>query len=378
VGSGSLRTESSFLQDRHRRRLYFSPRLDPQLTRLEIPSFQISVIPISFSTHIQSTLYKCSITWLILSFEFYLRTEIFDSFLEQLLAQLYVIFLFGLPNLNIEDLRRLKEQRMWLRKELQEICIREFGIRHQLDLLQNNAYVNLHIQKLTLLSFAPKGSPEGNWQYVAPRCNTLWFNLVGYLKLFPDIYCILDQKDFLIFKPTVLHRGNFNNILTQRIQSCKDFIDICRIISCRGTITELISRSEKNKILFYHLSEQSRYTDPEGKKLIPLNNRIRFIRNWVEKVVLLNQHTLKILIPVPLPIFPQIDTITSKLKHVSPDNPKKATYDAFPIPLISATKTDFQFSRLRKRPKRLSDICTNSDSDSCSSSDSLWHQPFAK
>jgi len=268
---------------------------------------------------------------------------------------------------------------MWLQKEIQQICIKEFGIRHQLDLLQNNAYINIHIQQLVILSYASKDSPEGNWQHVIPRCNTFWFNIVSYISLFPDIYHILDQIEFLIFKPVVLHKGNFSGILAQRIQSCKSFIDICRSISCRGSINELISRHDKNKKLFLLLSERSSYTDPEGKKLIPLNNRIRFIRNWVEKIVLLNQHTLQYHPSTPLPLPPVVSkSIAIKQKIFPPESPNKNSFDAFPIPFISATKADFHFSRLRKRPKRLSDIYNNIDSDSSNSSTgSLWDPPFA-
>ena len=265
---------------------------------------------------------------------------------------------------------------MWLRKELQQICIKEFSLRHQLDLIQENAYIQFHLQRLIVLDITEKNSNTKEWQYVANLCNQFWFSIVGYLKLsFLEVYTILDQKDFLDFTPVALRKGNWKSILQNRIQSCKTFLEICRAVVYSGKLRELVARTCVNRELFSLLSENCTYSDPPGSALIRLGNRINFIRNWIEKLVLRRQSTYIIPSwePVPIP------SNTGKRKTPPVASPAQASQGDTGIPVVSATKPTIQFTRFRKRSSRLSDILQDYDSDSNSSTDSLlWSPPFKK
>jgi len=265
---------------------------------------------------------------------------------------------------------------MWLRKELQQICIKDFSLRHQLDLIQDNAYIQFHLQKLIVLDITEENPKQREWQYVATLCNQFWFSIVGYLKQsFPEVYTILDQKDFLRFAPVVIRKDNWKIILQDRIQSCKTFLEICRAVVYSGILREFVGRNCLNRELFSSLSKHCTYSDPPGSSLIHLGNRINFIRNWIEKLVLRNQSKFTIPSWEPIPIFPS----TGKQKTFPITSPPQTSKVDKAIPVVSATKSNIQFTRFRTRSTRLSEILQDYDSDSNSSTDSsLWSPPFKK
>ena len=264
---------------------------------------------------------------------------------------------------------------MWLRKETQQICIKEFELRQQLDIIQDNAYIQFNLRNLVLLSLPSDTATEGRWSYVAPRCNSYWYNIVGYIKsCFPKIYDILDQKKFLHFAPIVLRKDNSSIILQERILSIKSFIEICRSVTYFGTLREPQARSLVNQELFHIFSEKCKYTDPPGSNLIHLGNRIQFIRSWMEKLVLKNQSNYTISCWEPVPIFPKIESRNSST--TSPTIEDNSSGEV--IPVVSASKPSYHFSKIQLKTVRLSDIFQENDSDSTSSSDSVWEPPFKK
>jgi len=264
---------------------------------------------------------------------------------------------------------------MWLRKEIQQICTKEFELRQQLDIIQDNAYIQFNLRNLVLLSLPSDTATEGRWSYVAPRCNSYWYNIVGYIKsCFPKIYNILDQKKFLRFAPIVLRKENCAIILQERTLSIKSFLEICRSVTYFGILREPLTRSLSNKELFHTFSEQCKYTDPPGSKLIHLGNRIQFIRSWLEKLVLRNQSNYTISCWEPVPIFPKVERKSpSTTSPIIEDNSSGEV-----IPVVSDSKPSYQFSKIQLKTIRLSDIFQENDSDSTSSSDSMWEPPFKK
>jgi len=266
---------------------------------------------------------------------------------------------------------------MWLRKDISTICLKEFGVRHQLDLLQENAYIRYNLQKLVSIQIDSEDSKEIQWQHSFLCCNTFWFNIVAYIKNFPHIYSILYQKDIISFTPTNLRKDNFFDTLSQRITFCKQFTEICRTVVFNGRLRNHISKSFKLKSLFLELSERCILSDPAGSRLIPLDNRIHFLRSWLEKLVLRNQANYTILPRETISIFP--DTPPSSNSNTPALAPVKAhTFVQIPVPIVSITKPNLLFSRIRKKPSRLSELLSEGDSDSCSSSSSIWAPPFKR
>jgi len=264
---------------------------------------------------------------------------------------------------------------MWLRKEIQQICIKDFELRQQLDILQDNAYIQFNLRNLISLHLPSDSTAEGRWGYVAPRCNSYWHNIVGYIKYcFPKIYEILDQKEFLRFAPIVLRKDNLSIILQERILSIKSFLEISRSITYLGPLREPHSRSSINKDLFCILSDKCKYTDPPGSKLIHLGNRIQFIRSWMEKLVLKHQSNYTISCWEPVPIFPKPERRNSSITSPTVINSLRGEA----VPVVSTSKPSYHFSKIQLKTVRLSDIFQGNDSDSTSSSDSVWEPPFKK
>jgi len=267
---------------------------------------------------------------------------------------------------------------MWLRKEINSICLKEFNIRHQLDILQGNSYISFNVDQLVTLVIEYSSEKQGHWQDLASRCNFFWYNILGYFKLFPGIYAILDQKKFLTFDIVILKKETAYNILKSRIKSVHNFVEIARTISYRAQLKAEFAKTIENRVLFNTLSYLSNSSDPPGDKLLALGNRIAFIKEWLNKLVLKHQHSLQSIQKFrPLPIFPEIPhSIAIGLRSPRKQVTQSAT-DPKATRIVSNTKPFVRFSIANNRPKRLSEILDDEDS-SHSSSDSIWSAPFKK
>ena len=267
---------------------------------------------------------------------------------------------------------------MWLRKEIQSICIKEFKLRHQLDILQGNSYISFNVDHLVTLVIEYSSEKPGHWQDIASRCNFFWYNIVGYLKLFPDIYAILDQKKFLIFDIVSLRKDIVLKILKSRIKSIKNFVEIARTISYRAQLKEEFAKIIVNRDLVNTFSFLSNSSDPAGDRLLALGNRIVFIKEWLCKLVLKNQHSLQSTQKFrPLPIFPEIPhSVATGFRSPNKQN-NHSDPDFKATRIVSNTKPFVRFSIAHNRSRRLSDILDDDDS-SHSSSDSIWSAPFKK
>jgi len=268
---------------------------------------------------------------------------------------------------------------MWLRKDIHSICLREFKLRHQLDLLQGNSYISFNIDQLVSLVVEHLSENSGHWQSLASHCNFSWYNIVGYLKQFPSIYKILDQKKFLTFDTVILKKENLLDILRSRIKSIKNLVEIAKTISYRAQLKEVFANSASNRELYNTFNLLCSTSDPGGDKLLALGNRIVFIKDWTTKLVLKHQHTIQNTRRYqPVPIFPELHH-PEKSKYLSPGKEEKpgTLVDFHPIRVVSTTKPFVKFSTLNTRSRRLSDILENDDT-SQSSSDSIWSAPFKK
>jgi len=267
---------------------------------------------------------------------------------------------------------------MWLRKEIHSICLKEFKIRHQLDLIQGNSYISFNIEQLVALVVENQGESKGHWQNLASRCNFFWYNIIGYLKQFHDIHQILDQKKFLTFDTVVIRKETLANILHSRIKSIRNLVEIAKTISYRAQLKAAFAQSFLNRDLFNTLTLLSNKSDPAGEKLLALSNRIVFIEDWTTKLILKNKHLIEGTQKYqPLPIFPQFHCPKAPKYH-SPDKDRTdLVHDRDKTRVVSITKPFVKFSTLHNRPRRLSDLLDNDDS-SQSSSDSIWSAPFKK
>jgi len=262
---------------------------------------------------------------------------------------------------------------MWLQTELQQICIKEFALRQKLDLIQDNEYINYNLRQLVRLGVEFDSSTEGKWHQAASRCNSYWYNIIEYLRRhFLEVYDIVKRKSFLQVDPIVLRKDNYIELLDKRTLSCKSFLEICRSVTYFGQLREPISRSNSNKDLFLSLQDKCKYSDPPGNKLIPLGNRIHFIRSWIEKLVVRNQSNYTVSCWKPVPIFPLQEVSISPQKTTSINQRKRKE-----ISVVSEIKPEFRFSKIQVKTVRLSELFDSDDSAcSTSSSDSVWDPPF--
>jgi len=272
---------------------------------------------------------------------------------------------------------------MWLRKELQTICLKEFTIRHQLDLLQDNAYIDFNVRHLSALLF-DQDSKIQNWSHTAALCDKYWLNFVGYLQLFPDVHAILIQKEFISVHPPHIREDNCLSVLKHRIRTCDTFLEICRSIAYQGLLRDHVARSSDSRELFHILSERSRYTDPAGHRLLALNNRINFIRKWLDKLIYRHQ-ALFLSTPIKRdsnkqPNHKEPYNHSEEFKAVSlhkiakiEESPTGTT--RFSNSKASNFKQTLRFVKFKRKPSRLSEIIYSQDTDSVSSGDSLLDQP---
>jgi len=268
---------------------------------------------------------------------------------------------------------------MWLCEQLKQICFKEFTLRHLLDILQDDAYINHNLQKLISLNIGSEANTIESWQQVAARCDSYWSNIVGYVKTFQKVFDILVRTNFFSFEPVELHAKNLSSVLQERIRFCREFIEISRTITYHSSLKIHFARIERCNGLFHLLNLQCTLSDPPGNKLIPLGNRVRFIRQWIEKLVIQNQHSLDLSLQEYSSDYPKIvreNPVLPAAKSLETEilTPK---HKAIATRTVSVTKSNLRFYKIKRKPKRLSDILNSQDSDTSSSStDSLWNSPF--
>jgi len=268
---------------------------------------------------------------------------------------------------------------MWLHQEISSICIKEFKLRHQLDIIQDSAYVYFNLNKLIGIAVESSKETGVRWEYLASQCNFFWYNIIGYLKLFPLVAKSLDQKNFLTFETTILRKDNYLEILRSRIKSCRHLLEICRTISYRAQLKTVIARIPSNQDLFSYLSFLCATSDPPGDKLLAIDNRIAFIQDWTVKLICKHKNTLQ-LPQIPRTLHPLVpETLESTKLSQSTSN----STTSIPTPfqnrrVVSIVKPFVKFTREKTCPRRLSDLLDIESDSSCSSSESIWSAPFKK
>jgi len=274
---------------------------------------------------------------------------------------------------------------MWLKRDLEKICLKEFTVRHQLDILQDNAYLRYNLHQLKILQTETSRSPTLAWECSkTARCNTFWFNILGFLRLFPRVTSILCDSQFINFDSIVLRKDNFSRILRERVKQITYFLEICRTVAYRGHLKEPFASLSEVTFLFSTFNSLSNRTDPEGNKLTHIGNRVNFIREWTEKLI--TAHTLR----------PTYSHAIEELKRQQ-NTPEKPIQDRLAVvsdkkevakPLATKYRVTKQHKRhikfakasslIRRHPIRFSEIDTGFESSSASSEDSIWLAPFGK
>jgi len=181
---------------------------------------------------------------------------------------------------------------MWLREELLSLQVNNLSIRQQLDLLQNNAYIRRNLDsvidiKLSLNLVVKKEviGEKVSSRYVR-EINSAWNNICTYIRLaFPKVWYTIRASEFLC-EDTINTKLLFQDqILTNKIHSCKKVIEIFRTIIYGGSLRLPLSQDRQAQKLFLDLLFACQISDISGISSIASQKRIAFLQNWIEKLV---------------------------------------------------------------------------------------------
>jgi len=294
---------------------------------------------------------------------------------------------------------------MWLREELQKIQINSLSIRQQLDLIQDNAYIRVNLNSIISTSnvLASVGTQrkhfgDAHGVRIFKEIILAWNNIRDYFcYLFPIIWKIIEDSDVIIegFSETNLPPSIRD--INLRIQSCKKIIEVSKTLVYGGPLRIPFSQDSSIRTLYTELLISCQKSDISGTNLISGQNRISFLQNWLEKLVL--RHSIStyflesigvsspnILIkadPIPIstnkftvskiPIFR--NNIYNKSQHSDSSQPSKSAETTFSEYLNSDTHRTPNFVGLK--------IKFDSDSSdkgysSADSEDSVWDPVFKK
>jgi len=294
---------------------------------------------------------------------------------------------------------------MWLREELQKIQINSLSIRQQLDLIQDNAYIRSNLNSIISTSnvLASVGTQrkhfgDAHGVRIIKEIILAWNNIRDYFGyLFPIIWKIIEDSDVIIegFSETNLPPSIRD--INLRIQSCKKIIEVSKTLVYGGALR--IPFSQDSSILNLHteLLSLCQKSDISGANSTSGQNRVSFLQNWLEKLVL--KHSIstyfleqigvsspKILIKTePVPVSTAKFTVSKIpiLKNKGCDN-SQVSDNSLSSKSVATTFSAYLNSDIHKTPKFVGlKIKFDSDSsvDSCSSVDSedlVWDSVFKK
>jgi len=182
---------------------------------------------------------------------------------------------------------------MWLKKELLTIQIQNLSTRQQLDLLQDNAYIRCNLNSIihagiTLNRVVKKEISSGKYTpRYAQEVNIEWNNICSYIYFaFPIVWTAICDCDIL---PQVTNRTKFSldpSSITLGIQSFKRVQEVFKTLVYGGSLRPIYSLNSHIQILYSKLLQSCQATDIAGQNNIAGQNRIIFLQNWIEKLVL--------------------------------------------------------------------------------------------
>jgi len=182
---------------------------------------------------------------------------------------------------------------MWLRQELGEIKIDSLSVRQQLDLLQNNEYLNCNVNHLvqSRLSFvqSDKNTTLGlsTISRLQQEITIVWNNIYSYIATYFPLVWSEVQKDNFFPNIPIISRNQFDiKEQDSRINSFRHFIEVCKTLVYRGTLRLPFSQNIALSNIFQKLLHSCQLSDRPGKNSIAEQRRIIFLQNWQQKLVL--------------------------------------------------------------------------------------------
>jgi len=294
---------------------------------------------------------------------------------------------------------------MWLREELQKIQTNSLSTRQQLDIIQDNAYIRSNLNSiistsnlLASVGIQSKHLSEAHKIRIIKEIDLAWNNIRDYFSyLFPVVWKIIGDSDVLIqsFSETKIPPSIRD--INLRIQSCKKIIEVSKTLVYGGPLRLPFSQDSSTRTLYTELLLSCQKSDISGINLISGQNRISFLQNWLEKLVL--RHSIStyflesigvsspnILIkadPIPIsttkftvskiPIFK--NTTCNKSQHSDSSQSSKSAETTFSEYLNSDKHRTPKFVGLKIK------FDSDSSDKSCSSADSedsVWDPVFKK
>jgi len=183
---------------------------------------------------------------------------------------------------------------MWLKKELLNIQVQNLSTRQQLDLLQDNAYIRCNLNSIiqtgiTLNRVVKKEITSEKYKSrYAQEVNIAWNNICSYIYFaFPIVWTAICDCDIL---PQVTNKTKFSldlSYITLGIQSFKKVQEVFKTLVYGGPLRFFYSQNSHSiQTLYTRLLHSCQITDIAGKNIIAGQNRIIFLQNWIEKLVL--------------------------------------------------------------------------------------------
>jgi len=294
---------------------------------------------------------------------------------------------------------------MWLREELQKIQTNSLSTRQQLDIIQDNAYIRSNLNSiistsnlLASVGTQSKHLSDAHKIRIIKEIDLAWNNIRDYFSyLFPVVWKIIGDSDVLVksFSETRLPPsiGDIN----LRIQSCKRIIEVSKTLVYGGPLRIPFSQDSSTRTLYTELLISCQKSDISGPNSTSGQNRVSFLQNWLEKLVL--KHSIstyfleqigvsspKILIKAePVQVSTSKFTVSKIpiLKSIVCDN-SQVSDNSLSSKSVETTFSTYLNSDIHKTPKFVGlKIKFDSDNsvDSCSSvdsEDSVWGSVFKK
>jgi len=241
---------------------------------------------------------------------------------------------------------------MWLREELQKIQTNSLSTRQQLDIIQDNAYIRSNLNSIISTSnlLASVGTQSRHLSdahkiRIIREIDLAWNNIRDYFSyLFPVVWKIIVDSDVLIQGLSETNLPPNIRDIDLRIQSCKKIIEVSKTLVYGGPLRIPFSQDSSTRTLYSKLLLSCQKSDISGTNLISGQNRISFLQNWLEKLVL--RHSIS----------------TYFLEQIGASSPN-ILIKADPVPVSTAKFT------VSKIPIFKNNICIESqDSDSSQSS----------
>jgi len=294
---------------------------------------------------------------------------------------------------------------MWLREELQKIQTNSLSTRQQLDIIQDNAYIRSNLNSiistsnlLASVGTQSKHLSDAHKIRIIKEIDLAWNNIRDYFSyLFPVVWKIIGDSDVLIKSFSETRLPPSIRDINLRIHSCKKIIEVSKTLVYGGPLRIPFSQDSSTRTLYTELLTSCQKSDISGPNLTSGQNRVSFLQNWLEKLVL--KHSIstyfleqigvsspKILIKAePVQVSTSKFTVSKIpiLKSIVCDN-SQILENSLSSKSVETTFSAYLNSDIHKTPKFVGlKIKFDSDSsiDSCSSvdsEDSVWDSVFKK